>query len=97
MEHLIFHHNGREYMVYDMLTVDEIKAVVMMGKERDKKLNPLSQKSADKYFQDTDKMAAVILRRCFHMTDSQIAGIDQMERRDLASAFIRFLQSANKL
>jgi hypothetical protein len=97
MDHLIFHHNGREYTVYDVLTVDEIRAVVMMGRERDKKLNPLNQKSADKYFQDTDKMVAVILRRCFHMTDSQIAGIDQLERRSLTSAFIRFLQSANKL
>jgi hypothetical protein len=42
-------------------------------------------------------MAAAILRRCFHMTDSQIAGIEQMERRSLANAFIRFLKRANNL
>lgn len=97
MERLTFHHNGREYMVYDLLTVDEIRAVVMMGRERDKKLNALNKKSAEKYFQDTDKMAAAILRRCFHMTDGQIEGIEQAERRSLASAFIRFLQSANNM
>lgn len=97
MERLTFHHNGREYTVYDLLTVDEIRAVVMMGKERDKKLNALNKKSAEKYFQDTDKMAAAILRRCFRMTDGQIEGIEQAERRGLASAFIHFLQSANNM
>lgn len=97
MERLIFHHNGKEYVIYDALTTDEIKAIVMMGEERDKKLNPLNQKSARKYFEDTDKMVAAILRRCFHMTDSQIAGIEQLERRSLASAFIKFLRSANNL
>lgn len=97
MERLIFHHNGKEYVIYDALTTDEIKTIVLMGEERDRKLNPLNQKSARKYFEDTDKMVAVILRRCFHMTDSQIAGIEQLERRSLASAFIRFLRSANNL
>jgi hypothetical protein len=97
MEHLTFHHNGREYTVYDALTFDEIKMIIKMGEERDKKLNPLNEKSAKKYFEDTDKMAAAILRRCFHMTDSQIEGIEQTERRSLASAFIRFLRAANGL
>ncbi len=97
MDRLIFHHNGREYIVYDVLSVDEIRAVLLMGKDRDKKLNPLNKKSAEKYFQDTDKMAAAILRRCFHMTDSQIGGTEEAERRGLASAFIRFPQSANNL
>ena len=68
-----------------------------MGEERDRKLNPLNPKSTRKYFEDTDKMVAAILRRCFHMTDSQIAAMEQIERRSLASAFIRFLRSANNL
>jgi hypothetical protein len=97
MEHLTFHHNGREYTVYDALTTDEIRAIIKMGEERDKKLNPLNPKSAGKYFEDTDKMVAAILRRCFRMTDSQISGIEQSERRSLASDFIRFLRSANNL
>jgi hypothetical protein len=97
MEHLIFHHNGREYTVYDALTPDEIKIIIKMGDERDKKLNPLSPKSSKKYFEDTDKMVAAILRRCFGMTDSQIAEIEQTDRRSLASAFIKFLRSANDL
>ncbi|MGI0018908.1 MAG: hypothetical protein ACREAY_00390 [Nitrososphaera sp.] len=97
MEHLIFHHNGREYTVYDALTADEIKAIAIMGEERDRRLNPLNPKSTRKYFEDTDKMAAAILRRCFHMTDSQISNIEETERRSLASGFIRFLRSANNL
>lgn len=97
MEHLKFHHNGREYIVYDALIADEIKAILMMGKERDRKLNPLNPKSTRKYFEDTDKMVAAILRRCFHMTDGQIADMEQVERRSLASAFIGFLGSANNL
>ncbi|MGH9991408.1 MAG: hypothetical protein ACREBU_05590 [Nitrososphaera sp.] len=97
MEHLIFHHNGREYVVYDALTSEEIKAILKMGRERDRKLNPLNPKSMRKYFDDTDKMVAAILRRCFRMTDSQIKDLEQLERRSLASAFIRFLESANNL
>jgi hypothetical protein len=97
MEHLIFHHNGIEYTVYDALTPDEIKTIMKMGDERDRKLNPINAKSTRKYFEDTDKMVAAILRRCFHMTDSQIGDIEQIERRRLASAFIRFLRAANGL
>jgi hypothetical protein len=97
MEHLIFHHNGREYTVYDALTADEIRTIAVMGEERDRRLNPLNPKSTRKYFEDTDKMVAAILRRCFHMTDSQISNIEEAERRSLASGFIRFLRSANNL
>lgn len=97
MEHIIFHHNGREYAVYDALTLDEIKTIMKMSDERDRKLNPLNPKSTRKYFEDTDKMVAAILRRCFRMTDSQISDIEQSDRRSLASAFIRFLKSANGL
>jgi hypothetical protein len=97
MEHLIFHHNGREYTVYDALTADEIRTIAVMGEERDRKLNPLNPKSTRKYFEDTDKMVAAILRRCFHMTDSQISNIEEAERRSLASGFIQFLRSANNL
>ena len=63
MEHLIFHHNGREYTVYDALTADEIRTIAVMGEERDRRLNPLNPKSTRKYFEDTDKMVAAILRR----------------------------------
>jgi hypothetical protein len=97
MEHLIFHHNGREYTIYDALTFDEIRMIIKMSEERDRKLNPLNAKSARKYFDDTDRMAAAILRRCFRMTDGQIRDIEQTERRSLASAFIQFLRSANGL
>lgn len=97
MEHLIFHHNGREYTVYDALTADEIRTIVVMGEERDRRLNPLNPKSTRKYFEDTDKMVAAILRRCFHMTDSQISNLEEPERRSLASSFIQFLRSANNL
>jgi hypothetical protein len=97
MEHIIFHHDGKEYAVYDALTLDEIKTITKMSDERDRKLNPLNSRSTRKYFEDTDKMVAAILRRCFHMTDSQISDIERSERRSLASAFIRFLKSANGL
>lgn len=97
MEHLIFHHNGKEYIVYDILTSDEINAQRRMDQERDRKLNPLNARSARKYFEDTDKMVAATLRRCFKMTDRQIADIEQIERRNLASSFFRFLKSANCL
>ncbi|WP_337861630.1 hypothetical protein [Nitrososphaera sp.] len=97
MEHLIFHHNGKEYKVYDALTADEVRAIRRMGEERDRRLNPLNAKSTTKYFEDTDKMAAAILRRCFRMTDDQISSIDQIERRSLASAFVRFLGTVNNL
>ena len=95
MEHLIFHHNGREYTIYDALTYDEINTIIKMSDERDRKLNSLNSKSTRKYFEDTDKMVAAILRRCFRMTDSQIRDLEQIERRSLASAFIKFLRSAN--
>jgi hypothetical protein len=97
MDHLIFHHAGREYVIYDTLTPDEINAIMIMGEQRDRKLNALNSKSTKKYFEDTDNMVAAILRRCFHMTDGQIASIEQMERRSLANAFIRFLRAANNL
>ncbi len=95
MEHLIFHHNGREYTIYDALTYDEIETIIKMSDERDRKLNPLNSKSTRKYFEDTDKMVAAILRRCFRMTDNQIKDLEQIERRNLANAFIKFLRSAN--
>lgn len=94
MEHLVFHFKGREYTVYDALSFDEIGAIIKMTGERNKKLKPLDAKSTRKYFEDTDKMVAALLRRCFHMTDRQIANMDQMERRSLGSAFIRFLAAA---
>ncbi|WP_415280975.1 hypothetical protein [Candidatus Nitrososphaera sp. FF02] len=97
MEQIIFHHNGKEYSVHDTLALDEIKTMIKMSDERDKKLRPLDAKSVNKYFNDTDKMVAALLRRCFHMTDSQIARMEQIERRNLASAFIKFLKTANAL
>ena len=97
MEHIIFHHNGKEYAIYDALTLEEIRTIIKMSDERDRKLKPLNAKSTRKYFEDTDKMVAAILRRCFHMTDSQISTIEQVERRSLANAFIEFLKSANSL
>lgn len=98
LEHLIFHHDdGKEYIVYDVLRADEITAMIRMDQERDRKLNPLNAKSARKYLEDTDKMVAATLRRCFRMTDRQIADIEQTERRNLASSFFRFLKSANCL
>ncbi len=83
--------------MYDALTLDEIKTMMKMSDERDKKLRPLDIKSVNKYFEDTDKMVAALLRRCFRMTDDQISKMQQIERRNLASAFIRFLKTANAL
>ena len=97
MEHIIFHHNGREYTVYDALTNDELKTITRMNEERNKKLDALNAKSTKKYFEDTDRMVSTILRRCFHMTDVQIADMEQLERRNLAHAFIGFLAAANRL
>lgn len=95
MEHLFFHHNGREYTVYDALTTDEIRTITIMGEERNRKLDALNAKSMKKYFEDTDKMVATILRRCFHMTDSQIAYLEEVERRNLVHSFVRFIAVAN--
>lgn len=97
MEHIIFHHAGREYVVYDALTNDELKTIMRMNEERSKKLDALNAKSTRKYFEDTDKMVSTILRRCFHLSDGQIAELEEPERRSLAHAFIRFLAAANKL
>ncbi|HEX2615749.1 MAG TPA: hypothetical protein VHL10_09660 [Nitrososphaera sp.] len=97
MERLIFHHGGKEYTIYDALTPDEIQTIMIMSEERNKKLDALNARSMKKYFEDTDKMVAIILRRCFHMTDSQIAGMEQLECRNLAHAFIRFIATANGL
>jgi hypothetical protein len=68
-----------------------------MADERDRKLNPLNSKSTRKYFEDTDRMVATILRKCFHMTDKQIEDMGEIDRRSLTSAFIKFLASANNL
>lgn len=95
VEHLIFHHDGKEYTVYDALKPDEIRMIITMGEERNKKLDALNAKSMKKYFEDTDKLVAIILRRCFRMTDSQISEMEQLERRNLAHAFIRFIAAAN--
>lgn len=95
LEHIIFHHNGREYTVYDALTSDEINAIIIMNKERFRKLDGLNPKSAKKYFQDTDRMVTAILRKCFHMTDKEIAEIEQIEARALTTAFIKFIAAAN--
>jgi hypothetical protein len=97
LEHLIFHHNGKEYKIYDVLTIDEINAIIEMNQERDRKLNPFNAKSTRKYFDDTDKMLAAVLRKCLKMTDKQIADIETTERRYLASSFINFLKKANGL
>jgi hypothetical protein len=95
VEHVIFHHNGREYTVYDALTVDEIKTIMAMEEERNRKLDALNKKSAKRYFEDTDKMVKAILRRCFRMTDDQISQIEEAERRSLTHSFIRFIAVAN--
>jgi hypothetical protein len=95
MDHLIFHHGGREYAVYNALTSDEIGTILTMSNERNRKLDALNAKSMKKYFEDTDKMVAIILRRCFRMSDSQIADMEQTESRSLAHAFIRFIAAAN--
>jgi hypothetical protein len=96
VEHIVFHHNGKEYPVYNLLTVEEIKAIMVMGEERNKKLDALNAKSTKKYFEDTDKMVITILRRCLRLTDSQIAGMEELERRNLTHSFIRFIAAANR-
>lgn len=97
MEHIVFHHNGREYTVYDALTNDELKTIMKMNDERTRKLDALNAKSTRRYFEDTDRMVVTILRRCFRLTDGQISEMDQAERRNLAHSFIRFLATANRL
>ncbi|MGI0037012.1 MAG: hypothetical protein ACRD99_01480 [Nitrososphaera sp.] len=97
MEHVIFHHNGREYTIYDALTNDELNTIMRMNEERSRKLDALNAKSTRKYFEDTDKMVSTILRRCFRLTDGQIADLEEPERRNLAHAFVKFLAAANKL
>lgn len=97
LEHLIFHHGGREYTIHEALTADEIKTIIEMSEKRDKKLDPFNAKSTRKYFEDTDKMGSAVLRRCFGMSDNQIAGIEITQRRSLVSAFIRFLKTANNI
>ena len=91
----MFHHNGKEYTVYDVLTMDEIKTIMSMEEERNKKLDSLNSKSMKKYFEDTDKMVLTILIRCFRMSDYQISEIEEVERRNLAHSFIRFVAVAN--
>lgn len=95
MQHIFFHHGGKEYIIHETLKVDEIKTIVSMEKERNRKLDPLDKKSVKRYFEDTDKMVASILRKCFHMTDDQIMEIDEVNRRNLAYSFIRFTMAAN--
>lgn len=97
MEHVIFHYNGREYTVHEVLTNDELKTIMTMNEERSRKLDALNAKSTKKYFDDTDKLVSTILRRCFRMADGQIAEMEQPERRSLAHAFIRFLAAANSV
>jgi hypothetical protein len=95
VEHIVFHHNGKEYTVYTALTADEIKTIMVMEEERSRKLDALNKKSVKRYFEDTDKMVTIILRRCFRMTDDQILGIEEVERRNLAHSFIHFIAVAN--
>jgi hypothetical protein len=97
VEHIIFHHGGNEYIVYDALTENEIRTITAMEEERNRKLDALNKKSMKKYFDDTDKMVMAILRKCFHLTDKQISDLDQIERRSLAHAFIRFIAAANNI
>ncbi len=97
MDRIIFHHNGKEYQVYEPLTVDEVKTIIVMQQERNKKLDGLNKKSAKKYFEDSDKLVVTILRKCFHLSDDQIIDIDEAERRNLAYSFVRFLIAANDL
>ena len=97
MEHVVFHHNGQEYTIYDALTNDELRTIMRMNDERSRKLDALNAKSMRRYFEDTDKLVSTILRRCFRLTDGQIAALDEPERRNLAHAFIKFLVTANKL
>lgn len=97
VEHIFFHHQGREYTIYETLTVEEIKTIMSMEEERNRKLDALNKKSAKRYFEDTDKMVITILRKCFHMTDDQILKIDEINRRNLAYSFIQFTVAANNL
>jgi len=97
VEHIIFHHNGKEYTVYSALTANEIQTITTMQEERNRKLDALNKKSMKKYFEDTDKMVMTILKKCFHLTDDQISSLDEVERRNLAYAFIRFIAAANNL
>jgi hypothetical protein len=97
VEHLTFHHNGREYTVYDALKIEELRTIIRMNEERNRKLDSLNAKSTKRYFEDTDRLVSTILRRCFHLTDRQIVEMEQSERRSLAHAFIKFLAAANKL
>lgn len=97
MEHVVFHHNGKEYALHDALTIEEVKTIMTMQEERSRKLDALNKKSTKKYFEDTDKMVTAILRRCFKMTDSQISQIEEVERRNLAHSLIRFIAAANNL
>jgi hypothetical protein len=97
VEHVIFHHNGREFTIYDALTSDELKTIMRMNDERNRKLDALNAKSMRRYFEDTDKMVLTILKRCFRLTETQIAAMEEPDRRNLAHAFVRFLATANKL
>ena len=97
MERIIFHHNGNEYTVYNALTANEIQTLASMQEERNRKLDALNAKSMKKYFEDTDKMVMTILKKCLHLTDEHISRLDEVERRNLAHAFIRFIAAANKL
>jgi hypothetical protein len=97
LEHIIFHHNGKEYTVYSALTANEVRAIAAMEKERNKKMDALNKKSVKKYFEDTDKMVTIVLRKCFRLTDDQISRIDEVERRNLAHSFINFIATANSL
>ncbi|HXG06285.1 MAG TPA: hypothetical protein VNI77_03045 [Nitrososphaera sp.] len=97
MEHIIYHHQGKEYTVYETLTVEEIKTIMSMEKDRNRKLDALNKKSVKRYFEDTDRMVVTILRKCFHMTDDQIQEIDEMSRRKLVYSFIQFTITANNL
>jgi hypothetical protein len=95
VQHIFFHYGGKEYIIHETLKVDEIKTIVSMEKERNRKLDPLDKKSVKRCFEDTDKMVASILRKPFHMTDDQIMEIDEVNRRNLAYSFIQFTMAAN--
>ncbi len=97
MEHIIYHHQGKEYTIYETLTVEEIRTIMSMERERNRKLDALNKKSVKRYFEDTDKMVVTILRKCFHMTDDQIQKIDEISRRKLVHSFIQFTIAANNL
>jgi len=97
VEHTLFHHQGKEYTIYETLTVEEIKTIMSMERERNRKLDALNKKSVKKYFEDTDRMVTTILRKCFHLTDNQLEEIDDVSRRNLAHSFIQFIIDANNL